>query len=261
MVAVHVSAPRRRLDQPFADRLLHTARGTGYRLAPVATGRALRPVEAIRAEVAEITERDLGRRVPVPASRDEVARLAVTANATRDRLEESTGRQRRFVADASHELRDPFAALRAHVEVAITHPRLPDGPELLGDVVRVQRLADDLLLPARLDAGRRAERVPLDLGETVRATVARRPAGRFPVRLEAAGPAPVRGNRRRNGSGSSPGSPGSPRSTPRAAGTPAAPGSGSPSPRTSPPRTGARRAPRRGAGGRFILRLPADSAM
>ncbi|MEV7833983.1 ATP-binding protein [Streptomyces subrutilus] len=159
------------------------------------TGRALRPVEAIRAEVAEITERDLGRRVPVPASRDEVARLSLTMNATLDRLEESMDRQRRFVADASHELRNPIAALRAHVEVAIAHPRLLDGPELLDDVVRVQQLADDLLLLARLDAGQRPDRTLLDLADTVRGTVARRPSGRVPVTVEACGPAVVRGNR------------------------------------------------------------------
>ncbi|MFJ9338901.1 ATP-binding protein [Streptomyces sp. NPDC101733] len=158
------------------------------------TGRALRPVEAIRAEVAEITEKDLDRRVPVPDSRDEVARLSLTMSATLDRLEESMDRRRRFVADASHELRNPLAALRAHVEVAIAHPELLHGPELLDDVVRVQRLADDLLLPARLDAGQTAERVPLDLAETVRATVARRPAGRVPVTVRATGPAPVRGS-------------------------------------------------------------------
>ncbi|MEV6725503.1 histidine kinase dimerization/phospho-acceptor domain-containing protein [Streptomyces xanthochromogenes] len=143
------------------------------------TGRALRPVEAIRAEVAEITERDLGRRVPVPASRDEVARLSQTMNATLDRLEESMDRQRRFVADASHELRNPIAALRAHVEVAIAHPQLLHGPELLDDVIRVQQLADDLLLLARLDAGQSPERTNLDLCDLVRTTTARRPRGGF----------------------------------------------------------------------------------
>ncbi|MEV6046221.1 sensor histidine kinase [Streptomyces xanthochromogenes] len=159
------------------------------------TGRALRPVEAIRAEVAEITERDLGRRVPVPASRDEVARLSQTMNATLDRLEESMDRQRRFVADASHELRNPIAALRAHVEVAIAHPQLLHGPELLDDVIRVQQLADDLLLLARLDAGQSPERTNLDLCDLVRTTTARRPRGRVPVTVDASGPAPVYGNR------------------------------------------------------------------
>ncbi|WP_326594015.1 HAMP domain-containing protein [Streptomyces sp. NBC_01294] len=65
------------------------------------TGHALRPVEAIRAEVAAISDRDLHRRVPVPATHDEVARLAETMNATLDRLEASGIRQRQFIADAS----------------------------------------------------------------------------------------------------------------------------------------------------------------
>ncbi|MFE0101034.1 sensor histidine kinase [Streptomyces sp. NPDC059009] len=148
------------------------------------TGRALRPVEAIRSEVAEITEHDLGRRVPVPASRDEVARLSRTMNDTLDRLQDSMDRQRGFVADASHELRNPIAALRAHVEVAIAHPDLLRGPELLSDVVRVQQLADDLLLLARLDAGQHPDRTALDLGELCERTLARRPPGRVRVSLD-----------------------------------------------------------------------------
>ncbi|MFG2622561.1 sensor histidine kinase [Streptomyces sp. NPDC048507] len=161
------------------------------------TGRSLRPVEAIRAEVAEITERDLGRRVPVPATRDEIARLAGTMNATLDRLEQSMDRQRRFVADASHELRNPIAALRAHVEIAIAHPDLLQPPDLLDDVIRVQRLADDLLLLARLDAGEHTRPQPLDLAARARAVVRRRPAGRVPITLQAPDPAPVLGHRDR----------------------------------------------------------------
>ncbi|MDG4865030.1 HAMP domain-containing sensor histidine kinase, partial [Streptomyces sp. T-3] len=159
------------------------------------TARALRPVEAIRAEVAEITERDLGRRVPVPASRDEVARLSTTMNDTLDRLQDSMDRQRRFVADASHELRNPIAALRAHVEVAIAHPQLLHGDELLDDVVRVQQLADDLLLLARLDAGQYPDHVPLDLSELAAATVRRRTGERVPVTLDAPGEVLVHGSR------------------------------------------------------------------
>ncbi|MGW1771335.1 ATP-binding protein [Streptomyces sp. NPDC002104] len=187
----------------YTQRLILTAMAPGIPLLVLlvaavtwrSTGRALRPVEAIRAEVAEITERDLGRRVPVPDSRDEVARLSLTMNATLDRLEESMDRQRRFVADASHELRNPIAALRAHVEVAIAHPQLLHGEELLDDVVRVQQLADDLLLLARLDTGQAPERAALDLATTVRETVARRPRGRVPVTVSADVAAPVHGNR------------------------------------------------------------------
>lgn len=118
------------------------------------TRRALGPVEAIRAQMAAITASgDLTRRVPEPGSRDEVADLAVTTNATLAALEESVGRQRGFVADASHELRSPIASLRTQLEVALAHPELLDLEGVVEDVVRLQHLAADLLLLARLDAG------------------------------------------------------------------------------------------------------------
>jgi len=148
------------------------------------TRRALRPVAAIRAELASITAGDLSRRVPEPPSRDEIGDLARTTNATLAQLESSVDRQRRFIADASHELRSPIATLRAQLEVGAAHPELlrPDG--LLDDVVRLQRLATDLLLLARLDAGEGVTPGKVDLTETVRESVARRAAtDEFPVRI------------------------------------------------------------------------------
>jgi signal transduction histidine kinase len=140
------------------------------------TRRALRPVEGIRAELAEITgSRDLSRRVPVPSSRDEVARLAVTTNGTLKALQESVERQRHFVADASHELRSPIASLRTQVEVAEAHPELLDLAGLREDVVRLQHLAADLLLLARLDAGEGSRTARVDLADLVREETARRP--------------------------------------------------------------------------------------
>lgn len=119
------------------------------------TRRALRPVEGIRREMAAITaSEDLARRVPEPDSRDEIARLARTTNETLTVLEASVERQRRFVADASHELRSPIASLRTQLEVAEAHPELLDLPGAVADTVRLQVLAADLLLLARLDAGR-----------------------------------------------------------------------------------------------------------
>ncbi|MFI1923502.1 MULTISPECIES: HAMP domain-containing sensor histidine kinase [unclassified Streptomyces] len=118
------------------------------------TRRALRPVEDIRREMAAITAAaELTRRVPEPDTHDEVARLARTTNETLAALEASVERQRRFVADASHELRSPIASLRTQLEVGVAHPGLLDVPGAVEDTVRLQRLAADLLLLARLDAG------------------------------------------------------------------------------------------------------------
>ncbi|GAA3859046.1 HAMP domain-containing sensor histidine kinase [Streptomyces lacrimifluminis] len=133
------------------------------------TRRALRPVEGIRAEMAAITaSEDLARRVPVPDTHDEVARLARTTNETLAALETSVERQRRFVADASHELRSPIASLRTQLEVGAAHPELLDVDGAVEDTVRLQRLAADLLLLARLDAGERPADARFDLAELVR---------------------------------------------------------------------------------------------
>ncbi|MDG9723859.1 sensor histidine kinase [Streptomyces sp. DH41] len=133
------------------------------------TGRALRPVAGIRREMAAITaSEDLARRVPVPGTHDEVARLASTTNRTLAALEASVERQRRFVADASHELRSPIASLRTQLEVAAAHPELLDLDGAVEDTVRLQRLAADLLLLARLDAGERPADARVDLGALAR---------------------------------------------------------------------------------------------
>nr|WP_203593979.1 HAMP domain-containing sensor histidine kinase [Streptomyces sp. SID9124] len=160
------------------------------------TRRALRPVEGIRREMAAITaSEDLGRRVPEPGSRDEVARLARTTNETLAALEESVGRQRRFVADASHELRSPIASLRTQLEVAAAHPELLDLPGAVADTVRLQTLAADLLLLARLDAGERPGAARLDLGALVREEVSQRVGDRVPVTVSVRGGHEVAGSR------------------------------------------------------------------
>jgi signal transduction histidine kinase len=135
-------------------------------VAWVATGRALRPVDAIRSEVDAITGSTLHRRVPEPGTEDEIARLARTMNAMLDRLEVASDRQRQFVADASHELRSPVAALRAELEVALQYPERADWPAtaraLLAEEDRLEQLIADLLLLARLD-----ETDPVGSGEVV----------------------------------------------------------------------------------------------
>ena len=135
-------------------------------------GRALHPVEAIRAEVADISGHDLHRRVPEPATRDEVAHLARTMNQMLDRLEASAGAQRRFVADASHELRSPLAAIQAMLEVALRHPATAPWPAVAVDALdetrRLRRLVDDLLVLARAaEPGMPERRSEVDLDEIV----------------------------------------------------------------------------------------------
>lgn len=148
------------------------------------TRRALRPVEGIRREMAAITaSTDLSRRVPEPATRDEIASLARTTNRTLAALETSVERQRGFVADASHELRSPIASLRTQLEVGVAHPELLDVPGAVEDTVRLQRLAADLLLLARLDAGERPAGARVDLAALVREEVSQRVGGRVPVRI------------------------------------------------------------------------------
>ncbi|GIH75249.1 ATP-binding protein [Planobispora longispora] len=161
----------------------------------LAVGRALRPVSAIRSEMADITASDLHRRVPVPRARDEIARLAETMNRTLDRLELAVDRHRRFVADAAHELRSPLAILRTRLELA------PPGPltaETLTDVDRIQALTSDLLLLARLDAGEPDRHEEADLGQITAEEAARsRPRPEVRVVLEIAADVVVLGSAER----------------------------------------------------------------
>ncbi|GAA0253273.1 HAMP domain-containing sensor histidine kinase [Cryptosporangium japonicum] len=123
----------------------------------VVVSRALAPVERIRREVEEITGDRLDRRVPEPGSGDEIGRLARTMNRMLTRLQDGQRRQRRFVADASHELRSPVAGLRQVAEISRAHPgALPDGEladTVLAESTRLQRLVEQLLLLTRADAG------------------------------------------------------------------------------------------------------------
>jgi two-component system OmpR family sensor kinase len=122
----------------------------------VLAGAALRPVERMRREAAEISDRDLDRRLGVPATRDEVAALGTTINALLGRLQDALHRERGFVADAGHELRTPLAILRAELELAARPGRsreaLAEAVHQAGEETdRLIRLAEDLLLLARAD--------------------------------------------------------------------------------------------------------------
>jgi signal transduction histidine kinase len=143
-------------------------------------GRALRPVEKIRQAVTAITAADLSRRVPEPGTRDEVGHLAQTMNDMLARLEDSATRQRRFVVDASHELRSPLAAIRTTLEVGLAHPDKAPWPAIAQRAVRqstrLEDLVDQLLLVAKTDDRQlAAQRRPVELDALlaeVRATTA-----------------------------------------------------------------------------------------
>lgn len=118
-------------------------------------GSALAPVESMRTEVDAISTDELHRRVPTRGGTDEIARLATTLNKMLDRLEAGQARQRRFVSDASHELRSPVSTIRQHAEVALAYPQESSAGDLasvvLAEDLRLQRLVEDLLLLARMD--------------------------------------------------------------------------------------------------------------
>jgi signal transduction histidine kinase len=166
----------------------------------VVVGRALRPVGRITAEVDDITADRLDRRVPVPASGDEIAALAETMNAMLGRLDAAASAQRRFVSDASHELRSPLATIRQHAELAQVHPEVTSLHELAevahDEGLRLQGLVDALLLLARLDEGAPNPDEPVDLDDLVFAEASRLRAAGIAVDESGVGAARVHGNAR-----------------------------------------------------------------
>ncbi|MDQ6794368.1 MAG: ATP-binding protein [Chloroflexota bacterium] len=144
----------------------------------LAVGRALRPVEQMRAEVEAVNESALHRRVRQPPGDDEIGRLAATMNSMLARLEDATTRNRRFLADASHELRSPMAGIRSQLEVNLAHPDGADWQaterEVLDETLHMQRLVDDLLTLATLDEpATPARHTLLDLDDVVLGEVRR----------------------------------------------------------------------------------------
>jgi signal transduction histidine kinase len=147
-------------------------------LAWYLAGRALRPVEAIRAEAASITGSTMHRRVPEPGTDDEVGKLAQTMNAMLDRLERASARQRQFVSDASHELRSPVTVIRAQLEVALRRGDNVDWPvvaeRVLAEDDRLEQTITELLELARVDEnGDVTDFTEIDLDELVLEEVAR----------------------------------------------------------------------------------------
>lgn len=157
-------------------------------------GAALRPVDRMRAEAAAISASEPDRRLPVPATRDELAALGVSLNAMLDRLQAALARERRLVDDASHELRTPLANLKAELDLALrrarTQPELEAALRSAADESdRLSRLAADLLVLARADRGRLPIRLEdVDVGEiagnAAAAVEGRAAAGEVMVRVD-----------------------------------------------------------------------------
>ena len=139
--------------------------------------RALRPIDRMVTRARQIGEASLGERLPHPGTRDEIGRLVETLNEMLGRLERSFEIQRRFTADASHELRSPLSRLRAELEVTLRRPRTPAEYEetlrsCLEEVQRVQSLTEELLELARIDSRQEPETAqPTAVSEIVRAAV------------------------------------------------------------------------------------------
>jgi two-component system, OmpR family, sensor kinase len=154
--------------------------------------RALRPLERLSTGAAEVERTgDVGRRLPEPGSRDEVGRLAETLNRMLSALERARETERRFLADASHELRTPVTALRGNIDYLRLHGSEPAVlADLESDAARLSALVHDLLTLSREDAGG-------DQDDEVRLDVLAREvaAGDAQVNVEASASVAVRGDR------------------------------------------------------------------
>jgi len=164
---------------------------------------ATRPAEEIAAQAQAIEAGTLSARITAHAEVQEYASLVSVLNAMLDRLDRAFEAQRRFVADASHELRSPLTVLRGDLDVALRRERSPEEyretlERMRGETVRITALAENLLVLARADAGLPAATLaPLDLADIAERVVARsaRQAEAAGVTLAAeVASAPVRGD-------------------------------------------------------------------
>lgn len=161
-------------------------------LVIILTSRSLKPVERISREVSSITGSNLHKRISVPPSQDEISELAVTMNQMLQRLDDSAERSKRFVADASHELRSPLSAIQTELEVGLMHPEATDWSRTANDALdesrRMERIVEDLLMLAKADSGKILVHtlLPVDLDELVLSEAARlRASGKVAVDAKA----------------------------------------------------------------------------
>jgi signal transduction histidine kinase len=159
----------------------------------LAVGSTLRPIALLRRGAATVSETGVPEALPVPAARDEVRSLALTLNDMLSRLALARQRQRDLVSDTAHELRSPIASIRTQLEVALDHPSAQawetTARDVHADTLRLARLAEDLLVLARLDDRADAAAGTGDLAEIAAAAVPRYAEARVPVTRP--GPDPV----------------------------------------------------------------------
>ena len=140
--------------------------GGGWFLA----GRMLRPLQRINGVARRVAAGSLDQRVRLDGPRDEFRELADTFDAMLDRLQGSFDEQRRFAANAAHELRTPYAIERSMLDVALADPAGQDLRQLLRRLDETNRrgieVVEALLAMATLDDGRAIERAPVDVAET-----------------------------------------------------------------------------------------------
>ncbi|PKQ15068.1 MAG: hypothetical protein CVT67_11400 [Actinobacteria bacterium HGW-Actinobacteria-7] len=142
------------------------ALAVGLMLSYLATKRALAPLREMASSAAQITDAHLDQRLAYGGPADELGSLAESINQMLDRLEAAFSEQRRFIADASHELRTPVAVIRGNVELLLAGTTTgDDADESLGMIesesIRMSRLLDELLALARLEAGGQVRMQPL----------------------------------------------------------------------------------------------------
>jgi heavy metal sensor kinase len=179
---IEVGAPYEQVEYVLYGLLLALTLGLPLTVIVAISGgyllmrRALQPVDEITHSAEQITSRNLGQRLPVANTGDELERLSVALNRMIARLDESFQYIRRFTADASHELRTPLTVLRGELEAMAGRPRLDDElRDTLGssleETERLAQIVESLLAISRLDAGEaRMERVSFDLAELAATT-------------------------------------------------------------------------------------------
>jgi heavy metal sensor kinase len=120
--------------------------------------RSLKPVDEITRAAESITSRNLGERLPIPGTGDEIERLSATLNGMIERLEGSFRQMNQFTADASHDLRTPLTVLRGELEVALRRNEINHaGREVIESVLeeteKLSKTVESLMVLSRLDSG------------------------------------------------------------------------------------------------------------